>query len=235
MIHKIRHGVEPPELDNLSEYQLGFCDKDNSLYIRKPTDYNDGIILKLAQGIPKDYISSGIIMTDSYGFHQNGPRFFELASLKINRKYINGVIQEPEHLSFKFDCAYFHNYVMDDGYSLKNETVIGTSFCSLNFKEEKKSTNIYGAVTNLIDNELHLCMNYIQDMNDEEYYIKLYFMTERCRESYCKISNIEILNERQVSVDIKYIKNNLNEPGTDHLSSPPLKQEFQFRFKPNNG
>lgn len=68
----IRHGKSVPTVDSLAEHQLGFCDTDNKLYIRK-----DDEIVKIDNTVTDEH---------SFVYVSNGSNKLEDKALRINSK-----------------------------------------------------------------------------------------------------------------------------------------------------
>jgi hypothetical protein len=89
---------------------------------------------------------------------------------------------------------------------------------------------MYGAVTNLINSDLQLCVNYYNRT------LSVYFVADDSRGGFCKINKTEVFSQKQ-SVEIEYHNPTVEEYEAGELEyvnnyGKPL---FPFMIQPNNG
>jgi len=210
----VRWGSTQPIPENLEQFQLGYHTTENTLYIKN--EKNE--IIHLTKGWPVGKKFHSEIHT---GPSQPFPRkFYEM--VKISN------VSQFENISLKFNVTYYHKTGETDFNSTlitKTETAIGQAFIVVDHKDRKQSTNMYGAITNLINNDLHLAVNLF---NSD---LSIYFVADKCVEGYCRIDGVEVYHDN--NFEINYLMPEILEFKTE-LATTNLDL-YPFRIKPVNG
>ena len=217
MVATTRYGPTVPQPDDLERFQLGFCTTTNELYIKD----GDDRIINLTKGRPEHWLDFGEV-TINLPEENDEPRFYELAT-------INNV-DFTKNITLKFDVTYYHKVRSNSNpldAEFTTEMMIGTVFTSIDIENEQRDINIYGAITNLLNKDLHICINGPQAATDK---ITLYFVADKCRGGYCRINNVEIFNNPNAKV--RYMRPNVIE-FVGEISS--INGLFPFMVPPTNG